>query len=429
MKPSDLFTDKIHTDIEHSSDDNHQELDHEVQMARSDLYRSAHSAIKLHNMLKAVSETQGIEGWVAAKITKAADYLESVYHYLDYEMRMSEQVKEAPIMPGTAPAPAAGAAPTATANPAATAALAAQQITAKKKEIQDQIRAKQTEISTLQRQLSAVGTGRLVQSTYESASAGSTSSGGIASTANGFAKGGPGTMTRAKKVKEDPAPDNEETYKVRVKTATAGERLVRVQATNDQEAEDKAMDYSRKKNYNPISAKSEGIYYREAANEGAMTTMSPKGEKPWSPPKDQPKKKYPAIGTIAWENLPKRTKVELLKKRGHDPDEYFGSKKTEEGTMSAAEKSVAEAKGLKKRVRVVKTGETGTIGEVEHGLFKGAPKVFIVDLDKGGNIRATAAELRLIKDKDMAENTGPKFTGYYKGTDKGRPGKKMVGSD
>ena len=25
--------------------------------------------------------------------------------------------------------------------------------------------------------------------------------------------------------------------------------------------------------------------------------------------------------------------------------------------------------------------------------------------------------------------TGPKFTGYYKGTDKGRPGKKMAGSD
>jgi hypothetical protein len=27
----------------------------------------------------------------------------------------------------------------------------------------------------------------------------------------------------------------------------------------------------------------------------------------------------------------------------------------------------------------------------------------------------------------MEEETGPKFTGYYKGTDKGKPGKKMVG--
>lgn len=27
------------------------------------------------------------------------------------------------------------------------------------------------------------------------------------------------------------------------------------------------------------------------------------------------------------------------------------------------------------------------------------------------------------------EGQGPKFTGYWKGTDKGRPGKKMVGGD
>jgi acid stress-induced BolA-like protein IbaG/YrbA len=34
------------------------------------------------------------------------------------------------------------------------------------------------------------------------------------------------------------------------------------------------------------------------------------------------------------------------------------------------------------------------------------------------------------KKKGMKEGeTGPKFTGYYKGTDKGKPGKKMVGGD
>jgi hypothetical protein len=37
------------------------------------------------------SEQQGLEGWVAAKITKASDYLSSVYHYMEYEM-MSETV-------------------------------------------------------------------------------------------------------------------------------------------------------------------------------------------------------------------------------------------------------------------------------------------------------------------------------------------------
>ncbi|NDB00127.1 MAG: hypothetical protein EBY25_04065, partial [Betaproteobacteria bacterium] len=56
--------------------------DHEVQMARSDLYKAGKYAIELHNMLKRVGEQQGLEGWVQAKITKAADYLESVYHYL-----------------------------------------------------------------------------------------------------------------------------------------------------------------------------------------------------------------------------------------------------------------------------------------------------------------------------------------------------------
>lgn len=61
------------------------ERDHEVQMARADLYKIAKYAIKLHDMLKSVSEAEGIEGWQQSKITKAADYIGSVYHSLDYE--------------------------------------------------------------------------------------------------------------------------------------------------------------------------------------------------------------------------------------------------------------------------------------------------------------------------------------------------------
>jgi len=63
------------------------ERDHEVQMARADLYKIAKYAIKLHEMLKNVSEEEGLEGWVQAKITKAADYIGAVYHNLDYEMK------------------------------------------------------------------------------------------------------------------------------------------------------------------------------------------------------------------------------------------------------------------------------------------------------------------------------------------------------
>jgi len=62
------------------------ERDHEVQMARSDLYKLAKYSIKLHDMLKRVSEETGIEGWQQSKITKAADYISSVYHSLDYDM-------------------------------------------------------------------------------------------------------------------------------------------------------------------------------------------------------------------------------------------------------------------------------------------------------------------------------------------------------
>ena len=61
------------------------EADHEVQMARGDLYKVAKYGIKLHEMLKGVSEEQGLEGWVQAKITKASDYLSSVYHHMDYQ--------------------------------------------------------------------------------------------------------------------------------------------------------------------------------------------------------------------------------------------------------------------------------------------------------------------------------------------------------
>ena len=59
------------------------EKDHEVQMARSDCYKSAKYAVAIHKMLKDVSEMEGIDGWVAAKITKAADYLGSVKHYME----------------------------------------------------------------------------------------------------------------------------------------------------------------------------------------------------------------------------------------------------------------------------------------------------------------------------------------------------------
>ena len=61
------------------------ERDHEVQMARAELYKIAKYAIKLHDMLKGISESEGLEGWVQSKITKSADMIGSVYHHIDYQ--------------------------------------------------------------------------------------------------------------------------------------------------------------------------------------------------------------------------------------------------------------------------------------------------------------------------------------------------------
>ena len=71
------------------------EKDHEVQMARAELYKLAKYAIKLHDMLKGVSEAEGLEGWVQSKITKSADMIGSVYHHMDYDQSPLGEVTEA----------------------------------------------------------------------------------------------------------------------------------------------------------------------------------------------------------------------------------------------------------------------------------------------------------------------------------------------
>jgi hypothetical protein len=65
--------------------------DHEVQMARSQLYSTAQAAIEIHRMLKGMSEMEGLEGWVQSKITLAADYLNKVRDYLQYEQASQAQ--------------------------------------------------------------------------------------------------------------------------------------------------------------------------------------------------------------------------------------------------------------------------------------------------------------------------------------------------
>lgn len=61
--------------------------DNEGAMAKADLFKLAKYSLKLY---KQMDDNDQLEAWVQAKITKAADYIASVYHYLEYEMKFSE---------------------------------------------------------------------------------------------------------------------------------------------------------------------------------------------------------------------------------------------------------------------------------------------------------------------------------------------------
>jgi hypothetical protein len=56
----------------------------EGAMAKADLYRAAKHSMKLFQMIQ---DGPQLEGWVQAKITKAADYLDSIYHYMEYQVK------------------------------------------------------------------------------------------------------------------------------------------------------------------------------------------------------------------------------------------------------------------------------------------------------------------------------------------------------
>jgi len=78
-------TEFINENCQIADEAEHMHKDHEVQMARSQLYSGAQAAIEIHRMLKDISEMEGLQGWVQSKITLASDYLEQVRDYLKYD--------------------------------------------------------------------------------------------------------------------------------------------------------------------------------------------------------------------------------------------------------------------------------------------------------------------------------------------------------
>jgi len=75
-------------EIEHGD---HHEGEHdssEIEMATAELHRISDQALKLKELVQSM---QGLEGWVASKITKAADYISSAYNWLEYQQQGGDE--------------------------------------------------------------------------------------------------------------------------------------------------------------------------------------------------------------------------------------------------------------------------------------------------------------------------------------------------
>ena len=66
-------------------------MDYEGGMAKSQMLKMKKYVDALSNMIKDESQ---LESWVQAKLTKASDYMSSVYHYLDYRKSKMNELNE-----------------------------------------------------------------------------------------------------------------------------------------------------------------------------------------------------------------------------------------------------------------------------------------------------------------------------------------------
>ena len=71
--------------------------DHEVSMAKSQLLSAVKSSTRIAKQLQGKSEDEGLEGWVASKLTMAEDYLQSVADHMDGQ-EITEGYKVMPPM-------------------------------------------------------------------------------------------------------------------------------------------------------------------------------------------------------------------------------------------------------------------------------------------------------------------------------------------
>lgn len=82
--------------VENDAEDMAQQ-DHEVSMAKSQLLSVVKSATRIAKLLQGKSEEEGLEGWVASKLTMAEDYLQAVADHMDGQ-EITEGYKVLPPM-------------------------------------------------------------------------------------------------------------------------------------------------------------------------------------------------------------------------------------------------------------------------------------------------------------------------------------------
>ena len=152
---------------------------------------------------------------------------------------------------------------------------------------------------------------------------------------------------------------------------------VKAHRTDEEEVDEHGGGVNGMKNY---------IAWRKSANKERGITKAP-----------------PPVGKPASGKLPSIPKGSVHSKldqsRGVVPKAAFG-----------------EATGLGSQVKIVKgsyAGQTGRVGELRSGAFKGAPKTYTVDLEDGTSVQLPKEALRLVKNTNEGWQDFNKVEPYY----------------
>ena len=464
--------------------------DHEVQMARQELYRTAKLAIMTHELLKQVGERQGLEGWVQSKLTRAADYIETVFDYLDYEMRYpSEMYSEdtmalnpggsAQATPGTTPAGQQGLKPgQAPIPPADGKTQTPGMVKMAKVDMNGKIQGvpimvPQTSIKSKQQAgFRVVG---------ESATGGASSAGGMASSTgfgNGFLNGGPGAISRRPKKKKrtteawdmlDPSkpyglanpriltvgddpqgiadfaitgknvlsihPFNSNQWNNIQQDARNHGYMLKYTGTNPEKATVANTGDAPRLGYNMRGDKLEGVAeagWKSAATGAALLGLGTMGAGGQAQAADM--NKAGVTNMKAPVHTTQAVKHEQLKRYPTDPrpdlklgsleDMFFNGNTNHDREIRYLNyQTDSDAKGMTPQqwsdAQGPKNSPMKTLTPDQQAARKKIPLRTANWHPDDDNMPQSKFES---KDK-----TGPKFTGYWKGTNKGKPGNKMVG--